>query len=163
MSSTSGDVSHHVSHHVGHHVSHDGTAVTGGFGCVEVITGARRRRDWSIEEKLAIIAESCATRSSISEVARRHGINRNQLFRWRAESRAGKLGRAAVANEFVPVAMSADEPARLSPPADRWTEDAAGGGGAVIDVIVGSMTVRIPPGADERMLQRVLGVVKTLA
>jgi hypothetical protein len=69
----------------------------------------------------------------------------------------------APTNEFVPVATSAEEPGRLSSLADRRTEDAAGSGGAVIDVIVGSMTVRIPPGADERMLRRVLGVVKTLA
>ena len=73
------------------------------------------------------------------------------------------MGRAAATNEFVPVAVAAAALARLSSPADRPAEDAAGSGGAVIDVIVGSMTVRIPPGADEGMLRRVLGVVKTLA
>jgi transposase len=50
---------------------------------VEVITGVGRRRDWTDEEKLAIIAESCQDGAVISEVARRHGLRPQQLFTWR--------------------------------------------------------------------------------
>jgi transposase len=50
---------------------------------VEVITGVERRREWTDEEKLAIIAESCQDGAVISEVARRHGLRPQQLFTWR--------------------------------------------------------------------------------
>jgi transposase-like protein len=41
---------------------------------VEVITGVERRRDWTDEEKLAIVAESCEDGGVISKVGRRHGL-----------------------------------------------------------------------------------------
>jgi hypothetical protein len=81
-----------TSHHIGHHVRDDGNARAEEFGCVEVITGARRRRDWSDDAKLAIIAENFTTTTSVSAVARRHGIDKNQLFRKR---------RPAIACSFV--------------------------------------------------------------
>ena len=40
---------------------------------VEVITGLRRRRDWSDAEKARILAESADPEVNISEVARRNG------------------------------------------------------------------------------------------
>ncbi len=67
---------------ISHHIRHDVTP-RAGFRRFEVITGERRRRGWTIDEKLAIVAESFSTTTSISDVARRHQINRNQLFQWR--------------------------------------------------------------------------------
>ena len=55
---------------------------------VEVITGVERRRDWTDEEKLAIVAESCENGVVISDVARRHGLRPQQLFTWRNEFRS---------------------------------------------------------------------------
>jgi transposase len=46
---------------------------------VEVITGRRRRRDWSDEEKARILAESAVPDLNISEVARRNGVSRGLL------------------------------------------------------------------------------------
>src|SRR5690349_4841926 len=40
------------------------------------------RRHWSREEKQAIMEEALAPGASVSEVARRHGVNGNQLFTW---------------------------------------------------------------------------------
>ncbi|WP_245412373.1 transposase [Notoacmeibacter ruber] len=40
----------------------------------EVFTGAGRRRDWSDEEKVAIVAESYSGLESVCAVARRHGL-----------------------------------------------------------------------------------------
>ena len=151
-----------ASHHINHHVRNDGNASGDGFRCVEVITGVRCRRDWSVDDKLAIVAESFATRTSISDVARRHGLNRNQLFQWRAQFREGKLGEPAAIGEFVPVEVSATD-RLLAPPAERGTKGETGLGGAVIELVVGSVTVRVPPGADEATLRRVVGVVKALA
>jgi transposase-like protein len=42
---------------------------------VEVITGVERRRDWSTQNKLEIVAESLVDGVVVSDVARRHGIS----------------------------------------------------------------------------------------
>ena len=54
---------------------------------VEVITGRRRRRDWSEEEKARIVAESADPEVNISEVARRNGVSRGLLNVWRRKAR----------------------------------------------------------------------------
>jgi transposase len=54
---------------------------------VEVITGRRRRRDWSDEEKARILAESADPEVNISEVARRNGVSRGLLNVWRRKAR----------------------------------------------------------------------------
>jgi transposase len=53
------------------------------FSKVEVITGIARRRCFTIEQKLAVVAESMQPGMSISYVARRHGLSPSLVFRWR--------------------------------------------------------------------------------
>src|SRR3974390_746447 len=48
----------------------------GGYRRVELITGERRRRRWTAEEKARIVAESFEEGANISEVARRNGVAR---------------------------------------------------------------------------------------
>jgi hypothetical protein len=43
---------------------------------VEVITGGRRRRNWSEAEKARIVAESADADANISKAARRNGVSR---------------------------------------------------------------------------------------
>jgi len=43
---------------------------------IEVITGQRRRRRWTAQEKARIVAESFEEGANISEVARRNGVVR---------------------------------------------------------------------------------------
>jgi len=50
---------------------------------VEILTGAGRRRRWSVEEKLRIVEETLSGQVSVSVVARRHGVAPNLLYRWR--------------------------------------------------------------------------------
>jgi transposase len=76
---------------------------------VEVITGVRRRRRWSVEEKLRIVEESYRPGVSVSAVARRHGVNANQLFTWRRLAREGRLGGpGGAAGDLVPVHVVAE-------------------------------------------------------
>ena len=49
----------------------------GSYRRIEVITGQRRRRQWTAEEKARIVAESFEEGANISEVARRHGVVRS--------------------------------------------------------------------------------------
>ena len=53
------------------------------FSKVEVITGVARRRRFSTELKLALVAESMQPGMSVSYVARRHGLSPSLVFRWR--------------------------------------------------------------------------------
>src|SRR6202166_4362070 len=50
---------------------------------IEVITGQRRRRRWTAQEKARIVAESFEEGANISEVARRNGVVRGLLTVWR--------------------------------------------------------------------------------
>ena len=61
---------------------------------IEVFTGVGRRRDWSNDQKAAIVAESYAGDASVSDVARRHGSRRHSCSHGGA-ARAGRLSRSA--------------------------------------------------------------------
>nr|WP_283810748.1 transposase [Bradyrhizobium ivorense] len=71
---------------------------------VEVITGERRRRRWTDEEKARIVAESLEERANISEVARRNGVVRGLLTVWRRQVAAV----AGKAPSFVPIQIGAE-------------------------------------------------------
>ncbi len=71
---------------------------------IEVITGPARRRRWTTEQKLRIIEESYLAGASVSEVARRHGVAANLLFRWRKLLTDG--GTAAVGSDEEVVGAS---------------------------------------------------------
>jgi transposase len=78
---------------------------------VEVLSGAERRRRWSLEEKMRIVAEAAAPGSSVSEVARRHDISRQNIYQWRCELKQQAVcptGKAV----FLPVEVTEDEPGR---------------------------------------------------
>lgn len=53
------------------------------FSKIEVITGVARRRRFTTEQKLAIVAETMQPGLSISYVARQHGLSPSLVFRWR--------------------------------------------------------------------------------
>ena len=79
-------------------------------GTIEIITGRERRRRWSIEEKLRIVAETEEVGARVTEVAARHGVYPGLLFAWRRQVRDGLLA-APPAATFMPVRMLATEPA----------------------------------------------------
>lgn len=57
------------------------------MGRVEVITGVERRRRWSLDEKLALVAASYAPGAVVRDIARRADVRANQIYRWRRELR----------------------------------------------------------------------------
>jgi transposase len=62
------------------------------FSKVEVITGVARRRRFSTELKLAVVAETMQPGMSVSYVARRHGLSPSLVF----VSVLGRGGNSAV-------------------------------------------------------------------
>ena len=69
---------------------------------VEVVTSVQRRRRWSAAEKMRMVDESQEPGASVSLVARRHGVNPNQLFTWQRLAAHGALTAAAAGEEVVP-------------------------------------------------------------
>jgi len=109
---------------------------------VEVMSGPERRRRWSEDQKLAIVAETFAPGTSVSEVARRADVVPGQIYRWRQE-----LGTAAVG--FAKVMVSAS-------PGERLRTDTA-----AIEIEFGSdIRVRIPATAPKELAS---AVIKALA
>jgi transposase-like protein len=74
------------------------------FSKVEVITGVARRRRFSTEFKLAVVAETMQPGMSVSYVARRHGLSPSLIFRWRQLMSEG--GKEAVRADDEVVAAS---------------------------------------------------------
>src|ERR1700761_2471712 len=68
----------------------------------EVLSGPERRRRWSAEEKLRVLAQSVAPGSSPTLACRMYGISSGQLSSWRKQFREGEL------TGFVPVSVIAD-------------------------------------------------------
>ena len=83
-------------------------------GVVEVITGRERRRRWSTEQKLRIVAEAEEPGARVCDVAARHGACESPVFTWRRQAREGVLV-APEAPVFVPVRVL-DGPAPTASP-----------------------------------------------
>lgn len=69
---------------------------------MEVLTRPERRRRWSVKEKLALVQESFEPGKSVSLVARQHGFNANQWFRWRKLYQNGSLSAVSSGEQVVP-------------------------------------------------------------
>lgn len=78
---------------------------------VEVLRPVERRRRFSLEQKLAVLAEAAAPGAVISEVARRHGLLPAQVFKWRRLAALGVLGipGASELPTLIAVEIAADD------------------------------------------------------
>ena len=74
------------------------------FSRVEIITGVARRRRFTAEQKLAVVAETMQPGMSISYVARRHGLSPSLVFRWRRLMTEGGHEAVRTDDDVVPAA-----------------------------------------------------------
>lgn len=91
---------------------HQGRHEDGDYRRIEVITGKRRRRNWTAEEKARIVAESAKPGASIAGVARRWGVNRGLLTVWRRQVglvQASPARGAAAGLHFVPITIAEND------------------------------------------------------
>ncbi|WKC47942.1 MULTISPECIES: IS3 family transposase [Pseudomonas] len=72
------------------------------------LLGQERRRRWSTDQKLAMVRESLEPGQSVSVVARRNGINANQLFLWRKLYQDGSLSAVSAGEAVVPASELTD-------------------------------------------------------
>jgi transposase len=121
---------------------------------VELITGRRRRRDWSDTEKARILAESAAPGVNVSEVARRNGVSRGLLNVWRRKARIS----SSEGPQFVQIRL--DDGVEARPDANDQPRALAAPAGRIEVMIAGAM-VRVPAGVDAVTLERVLAAVRS--
>jgi transposase len=70
----------------------------------ESSSGRRVRRWRSVFEKRQIVQLTLEPGASVAEVARAHGVNANQVFKWRREFERGELTDACAA--LIPVTVT---------------------------------------------------------
>jgi transposase len=127
-----------------------------------------RRRQWTPEEKAALMAEVDAEGGRVLMVARRHGISKSLLYNWRSAWKAAK--RAALpAAEFVQLGV-VTEASGQSPPMPMTSGSASWRRGAglalaeragVIEIdLPNGVRVRVDSGVNEKTLRRVLSALR---
>src|SRR3954452_11217827 len=79
----------------------------------------RRYRHWSAEEKRSICRETRAPGVSVAQVARRHALNANLIFKWLKDPRFAPADAVEATPVFLPVDIHGAEvpAARIASPA----------------------------------------------
>ena len=62
------------------------------YPTAEVLGRVERRRRFSVEQKLAVLAEATAPGANLSVIARRHGVLPAQVYKWRRLAELGVIG-----------------------------------------------------------------------
>lgn len=75
-----------------------------------------RRRRWTLAEKRSVVEEAAAS-GNVAATAKRHGLQTQQIYRWRE-----RLDREEAPASFLPVTVSPDRPAALLDQ-DHWKQD----------------------------------------
>lgn len=111
-----------------------------------MIAGPTGRRRWPDEVKARIVAETLAPGVRVTDVARRHGVQPQQVTAWRRLARQGKLVIPADGEvEFATLMFEAPEAA---------TERTA-----TVEIEVDGVVIRLPPDAP---VERIGAIVRTL-
>jgi transposase len=69
----------------------------------------RRCRLWSAEEKRSICQQTRAPGVSVAQVARRHGLNANLIFKWLKDPRFAPVAAVEEQPVFLPVEVREDD------------------------------------------------------
>lgn len=92
-----------------------------GSELIEGLAASPRRRRRSAEERRLIVEEALEPGASVARVARKHGVNANQVFGWKRLYETGRLGAPASGITLLPVrvaeelAVAKDIPAEAVP------------------------------------------------
>ena len=118
----------------------------------EVRVDRRGRKRRSVAEKLSIVQLTMEPRASVAEIARAHGVNANQVFKWRRLFATGQLSEAgARSTALLPVTITTD----LEEP-DTTADVQTSSAGVIHLELPGRAMLTIESGADPRLLRCVL-------
>ncbi len=126
----------------------------------EILTGPERRRRWTDEQKLALVAETFRAGGSISQVARRYGVHSSVLFRWRRQlAGPGSAIVAAAAPRFAPVQVASEPDVQADPeppPQPALAADPPVRSGVIEIELASGHRLRVDRNVDGEALRRVL-------
>jgi len=116
------------------------------------LVDVRRRRRWTVGEKLRIVAECDLPGGSASEVARRHDLSPGLLFTWRRMAE-GRPTRGSEPVAMLPVVVSE----AVAPPAPRGRPPRA----ARLEIgLPGGIKLKVDSGVDPEALAAIVGVLQ---
>jgi transposase len=135
----------------------------------ELLGRVERRRRFSVEQKLLVLAEAMAPGANMSEVAPRHGLVPAQVYKWRRLAELGVIGvpGASELPSFVAVEITKDvlslpavvpesKPAAVNDGPRRRRRKKAG----LIEIeLADGHRVRVDRDVDAAALERVLDVL----
>ena len=82
------------------------------------LPGRRRNQRHELERKVSIVEETLVPGASVAKIARKHGINANQIFAWRKLYREGLLGNGIESlPTLLPVTVDEGHPCSATPEA----------------------------------------------
>jgi transposase len=107
---------------------------------LEILSGADRRRNWSSALKEQIVSETLEAGVTVTEVARRHDIDRSLVYRWR-RTFGVRRGRGAPA--FLPVEVAGAPGAVVGPSPSMTPSVPAPGAGRIEIELADGCRVRV--------------------
>ena len=123
---------------------------------VEAGTGRRSRRFRTISEKRRIAELTFEPGASVALVARAHGVNANQVFKWRRALTRGELSEpAAASTSLLPVVVAAPDEA-VSTAGEADAEERLAPGGSIHIELPGRAMISVERGADPSLLRSIL-------
>lgn len=121
------------------------------------ILGLERRRRWSDEEKLGIVLSVGMEGATVTQVAHRHEVTRQQLYAWRHELKKKGLLSPLPETLFLPVELTAPAELTVHPSAG----DPAPQRPALIELqLANGRCLRFDPMLDTAELTRLIRVVE---
>lgn len=123
------------------------------MGQITVFSGPERRRRWSVEQRLRILAEAFAPGASVSDVARRYDVSTGQIYTWRKRLRV-KLAEPVAALDAGPAFAEAVVIEEDVPASERFAD------AAVVADLPGGRRVTIYPGVSPALATAVLEALR---
>lgn len=121
------------------------------------ILGLERRRRWCDEEKLEIVLSVGVGGATVTQVAQRHDVTRQQIYAWRHELKKKGLLSALPEALFLPVEF--DRPMELAMPTTATCADAPRSVQIELQLASGRC-LRFDPALDAITLTRVIRAVE---
>jgi len=130
----------------------------------EVISTIKRRRAWSVEEKVAILEAAFSPGGSVAAAADAAGVSRSLVYIWRQQVRDGAMPGVAITDAgvsaFAPVAITTElaTPPAPPPPGDKPCRDRRRSG--TIEVrLVNGRSIKVDEGIEAAVLARLVAVL----
>src|SRR5438067_1885994 len=120
----------------------------------EVGTGRRPRRWRTLSEKRRIAELTLEPGASVALVARAHGVNANQVFKWRRALKRDELNEPTGSAALLPVMLSA--PSVTVAPCQVDAREESASGGSIHIEFPGKAMISVERGADSSLLRAIL-------